>query len=389
MKRKLNVAMFGSGFMGKVHSHAWMTVSKIYDTKVEPVLKVAVGRSEKIKDFAAHWDYEEWCNDYNEVLNRPDIDIIDICTPTFTHKDLAIAAAKAGKHIFCEKPCALTYADCRAMADAANSAGVVHYLNHNYRRVPAVAYAKQLIESGALGTIYHWRGAYLQDWIMSPSFPLTWHLQQEKAGGGPLFDLNSHSIDLARYLIGEVDSVMAINKTFIKERPLPGEKSATFTAGNDNENSVMGKVTVDDASFMILNFENGTLGSQDASRFACGRKNYNDFEIYGSKGAVIFNFERMNELQFLDFTENSLNQGYRTIMVTEYGHPYAGAWWAPGHGIGYENTFVNVMADFLNAVAGGTVIHPNFDDGAATIRILEAAKLSSTAGRLVKVTDIH
>jgi len=254
--------------------------------------------------------------------------------------------------------------------------------------VPAVAYARQLIESGALGTIYHWRGAYLQDWIMSPTFPLTWHLKREAAGAGPLFDLNSHSVDLARYLVGEVATVMAMNRTFITERPLPGERAATFSAGEADSSAPRGPVTVDDASFLLLGFANGALGSQDATRFASGRKNDNEFEIYGSKGAIAFNFERMNELQFLDFTEDPLRQGFRTISTTESGHPYAGAWWAPGHGIGYENTFVNAMADFIQAVITGTEIHPNLSDGAAVIRILEAAMRSSAEGRLVAVNEI-
>ncbi len=387
MAKKLNIAVVGGGFMGKAHSNAWKTAGKFFEMEYEPVLKVSVDSNEAVKGFADHWGYEEFSTKFDEVIARKDIDVVDICTPTFTHKELAVKAANAGKHVFCEKPCAITYAEAKEMLEAAKKAGVVHYLNHNYRRVPAVAYAKQMIEEGKLGTIYHWKGAYLQDWIMDPNFPLTWHLKEETAGGGPLWDLNSHSMDLARFLVGEVESLSAINKTFITERPIPGGSTSTFGAV-EKETTSKGKVTVDDASFLLLNFENGALGSQEGSRFACGRKNYNTFEIYGSKGAVSFNFERMNELQYLDFTQKATEQGFKTIMVTEYAHPYCKAWWAPGHIIGYENTFVHAVADFTDAVTKGTSVSPNFEDGVKNIQILEAAKLSSAKKQVVKVSDI-
>ena len=241
----------------------------------------------------------------------------NIGTPTYLHAPMAIEAAKHGKHVVCEKPCGMNYAECEAMAKAAEEAGVVHYLNHNYRRVPAVAYAKQLIEEGKLGTIYHWRGTYLQDWIMDPEFPKTWHLTEAKAGGGVLFDLGSHAVDLARFLIGEPKSVVSVHETFIKERPLPGANAATFSKGESSGQAEMASVDVDDCAFMTLEFENGAVGSIDVSRFACGRKNFNDFEVYGSKGALKFNFERMSELQYFDFTLPLAEQGYRTILCTE------------------------------------------------------------------------
>ena len=211
------------------------------------------------------------------------------------------------------------------MYEAVEKAGVLHYLNHNYRRTPAIAFAKQLIEAGKIGKIYHWRGTYLQDWITDPNFPLTWHLQQKFAGAGPHYDLNSHSVDIARYLVGEVDSVSAILKTFISERPLPGEGAGTFKAGAAAQES--GKVTVDDAAFMLAEFENGALGAFESSRFANGRKNFNYFEIYGSKGSLLFDLERMNELQYLDLSEPVDEQGFKTILVTNATHPYVAAWW--------------------------------------------------------------
>lgn len=387
-KKKLNVAMIGGGFMGKAHSNAWKRVSEFFDADFQPVLKVIAGNKTRLEDFAERWGYEEVTYDWRTVMERDDIDIVDIGTPTFEHKEMVIAAAKAGKHIVCEKPFTLTYADALEMVAAVEKAGVAHYLNHNYRRAPAVSYAKQLIDEGRIGTIYHWRGTYLQDWITDPNFPLSWQLRKECAGGGPLFDLTSHAVDLARFLIGEPEAVTAVNKTFIKQRPLPGVGATAFTSGTGVSRTEMGNVEVDDASFAIVEFKNGALGSIESSRFAVGRKNYNDFEVYGSKGALKFNLERMNELEFFDFTEPGAEQGYRRILVTENDHPYLSAWWPSGHIIGYEHTFVNAFYDFLNAVAGKDTIKPDFNDGAQIIRILEAIKKSSDEGRRVCIDEI-
>ena len=315
------------------------------------------------------------------------MDIVCVVTTTLMHKEMVVEAAKHGKAIFCEKPVALSYKEACEMADAVNKAGVLNYLNHNYRRVPAVALAKKFIDEGKLGTIYHWRGAYLQDWIMDPNFPLTWHLKKETANAGPLWDLGSHAVDLAQYLIGDISSVMAVNKTFITERPLPGKGAATFTAGK-SESGGTGKVGVEDASFMIAEFANGVLGSFDNTRFAGGRKNQNYFEIYGSKGSLVFDNERMNELQYLNRKDDPNSQGFRNIMVTESTHPYVGAWWAPGHIIGYEHPFVHAMADFLNALKKKKPITPNMDDGKKIIRVLEAALKSNKEERKVAVTEI-
>jgi len=389
MKKKLNIAVLGSGFMGKAHSNAWLMVGKFFDVPFEPVLKVNFGTErEATKEFADRWGYEDISSDWEEIVNRKEIDVIDIATPTYIHKDMALAAVGAGKHVFCEKPCAATYSQAKAMADAVRNTGIVHYLNHNYRRVPAVAFAKEMIDRGELGTIYHWIGTYLQDWIMDPDFPLTWHLQDKYAGGGPLFDLGSHSIDLARFLVGEIESVTAVSKTFIDQRSLPGRGAATFAAG-EGSTGEKGQVTVDDASFLIAEFENGAFGSIGTTRFAGGRKNHNTFEVYGSKGSLRFNFDQMNELQFCNMTESSADQGFKTISVTNAVHPYCSAWWAPGHVIGYENTFFHAVADFLNAVAAGKTIEPNFFDGEKIIRVLEAAKLSNREGRKVNVTEVN
>ena len=388
MSKKINVAMLGTGFMGRAHSNGWLKVAKFFDVPYEPVFKVVFGRNKETTEaFAARWGYESSTQDWREAVSRDDVDIICIGTTTDTHKDIVLEAAKNKKAIFCEKPAAFSYKEACEMADAVGKAGVLNYLNHNYRRVPAVAYAKKLIDEGKLGTIYHWRSEYLQDWIMDPNFPLTWHLKKESANAGPLWDLGSHSVDLAQFLVGDISAVTAISKTFIAERPLPGKGAATFTAGKA-ESSGTGKVTVDDASFIVAEFANGVLGSFDTSRFAGGRKNRNKFEIYGSKGSIAFNFERMNELQYLNREEDTDCQGFRDIIVTQSTHPYAGAWWGPGHLIGYEHAFVHAMADFLNALKDGKPITPNMEDGKKILQVLDAALKSNEEGRKVAVSEI-
>ena len=385
--KTVNVAIIGVGFMGKAHSNAWGQAPKFFKLGLKPVMKVACDPDNNCAhDFADNWGWQECETDWRKVVTRPDIDVIDIVTPTFLHKEIAVAAAENGKHIFCEKPIALSYAAAREMYEAAEKAGVVHYLNHNYRRTPAIAFAKQLIDQGKIGQIFHWRGTYLQDWITDPNFPLTWHLQKKFAGAGPHYDLNSHSVDLARFLVGDVEAVTAMMKTFVTERPLPGKDAGTFKAGSVAADK--GTVTVDDAAFMLAEFENGALGAFEASRFASGRKNYNYFEIYGSKGSLTFNFERMNELQYLNLADPVDEQGFRTLLVTNSTHPYIGAWWPPGHTIGYEHAFVHAVVDFLAAIEKGTKVTPNFYDGMKAMQVLEAAILSSSSGRKVTVSEI-
>jgi len=388
MKKTLNVAMIGGGFMGKAHSSAWLQVNHFFDAPAKVKLKTVVTGKTKLEGFAANWGYEDFSHDWREAVTREDIDIVDIATPTYLHMEIAVAAAKAGKHIVCEKPCALNYGQCLTMADAAEKAGVINFINHNYRRVPAVVYARQLVQEGRIGKIFHWRGAYLQDWIIDPDFPLIWQLRAETAGGGALYDLGSHAVDLSRFIIGEPAAITAVTKTFVKDRPEPGESSVVFSKGEVGKAAKRLPVTVDDAAFMVLEFENGALGSIDASRFCCGRKNFNDFEIYGEKGALKFNFERMNELEFMDFTQPVAEQGYRKILVTEGCHPYMSAWWPSGHLIGYEHTFTNAFYDFLCAIDTGKPMSPDFRDGSKTIRCLEAVKKSSAEGRRVKIEEI-
>ncbi len=387
--KTMNVAIIGTKFMGKAHSNAWLNAPRFFDMGIKPVLKVACGRNEaETQAFADNWGWEEISTNWEEVVKRDDIDIIDISVPTHLHHTIAIAAAENGKHIFCEKPFTFTVKEAHEMYEAAEKAGVVHYLNHNYRRVPAIMLAKRLIDEGEIGRIFHWRGTYLQDWIVDPNFPLTWHLRKETAGSGPHGDLNSHSVDLARFLVGDIKAVSAMMTTFIKERPLPGAGAATFSAG-EGDATEMGEVTVDDAAFMVAEFENGALGSFEASRFAPGRKNFNYFEIYGSKGSLVFNLERLNELQLFKRDDPAYAQGFRTIIATEAGqHDYIAAWWPPGHMIGYEHEFHHGVVDFMKAIETGGKIAPSFYDGLKEVEVLVAAIKSAEEGRKIAISDV-
>ena len=383
--KKLNVGIVGYKFMGKAHSNAWMKAPLFFDIDVHPVMKVACGRHAKpLQEFADRWGWEEIETDWRKMIARDDIDIVDIASPQNTHHEIAIAAAKAGKHIFCEKPQAMTYKQAKEMYEAAEKAGIVHYLNHNYRRCPAVMLAKRLIKEGKIGRIFHWLGEYLQSWIVDPNFPLTWHLRKETAGYGPQGDLNSHMIDLARFLVGEIASVSCMTKQFISERPMPDEvASGTFKAAV--KGTEKGKVGVEDAAFMLAEFDNGALGCFNTTRFAPGRKNYNHFEIYGDRGSLAFNFERMNELQYYSMDDPEYAQGFRTILATESVHDYISGWWPPGHIIGYEHEFVHATLDFMNAILNKTKIEPNFYDGMKGMQLIEAGLESAKTGKVVRI----
>jgi predicted dehydrogenase len=372
MKKKINVAMIGYQFMGRAHSNAWRQVSRFFDTPVEPVMKVVCGRNEDaVKKAAGALGWEESETDWRRIMERDDIDLIDICSPGDAHKSQAIAAAEAKKVVFCEKPLANTLKEAEAMLEAVKKNRVIHMICHNYRRAPAVTLAKQMIEAGEIGDIFHYRGTYLQDWIVDPMFPRVWRLQKSVAGSGALGDIASHSIDLARYLVGEITEVSGLLKTFIKERPMPDNKKQT------------GKVDVDDAALSLVKFRSGAIGSIEGTRFATGRKNYNRFEINGSKGSVVFDLERMNELEV--YKEEGANSGFRTVLATDASHPYFGAWWPPGHIIGYEHTFTHTVYDLLKAVADRKTPTPNFDDGVKNQRVLDAIERSAKSKQWEKV----
>jgi predicted dehydrogenase len=373
-KKKIRIALIGTEFMGRAHANAWRQVVPFFEPELEPILKVVCGRdAAKTEAFARRWGFEEFSTDWRTVVEREDVDVVDLSLPQSLQPEVAIAAAKCGKHIFCEKPMALTAEAAEEMFREAEKANVRHYVNYNYRRSPAVSLAKQIIEEGRIGEIRHWRGAYLQDWLVDPKAPIGWKLKKAHAGYGPHGDLNSHSVDLAHFLVGKIDSVYCQKRTFINERPI---ESGSIT---------MDTVDVDDASQMLVNFDCGALGSFEATRFATGQRNANQFEIFGSQGALRWDLEDLNRLEFYSKEDPSHLRGYRTILVSEPEHPYVGKWWPPGHAIGYEHTFVHAVADFLTAISKGQSISPDFSDGLRVLQVLEAANTSADSGQRVNV----
>ncbi|MCA9236671.1 MAG: Gfo/Idh/MocA family oxidoreductase [Planctomycetales bacterium] len=381
----LNIALIGYKFMGRAHSQAWATVSKFFDLDAQPVMKVVCGRDgAAVSEFAKRWGWQSSCTDWREVVARNDVDVVDISTPGYTHCDIAVAAAQAGKHVFCEKPLAFTLEEARTMRDAAKSAGVKHMVNFNYRRVPAVALAKQMIDAGEIGEVRHARFTYLQDWLVDPQFPMNWRLRADAAGNGAHGDLGSHAIDLARFLVGDIAEVVGMKKTFIEERPAEGTSSGlTAVAGEGTE-----KVTVDDASLFLAKFADGAIGSFEATRMAPGRKNYNRFEINGSKGSLAWCFEDLNYLDFYATDDPGRARGFRRIIATEGEHPYAGAWWPPGHMMGYDHTFSNAAADLVQAIAHDKCASPCFGAGAKCVAVLEAVDKSIESGAWAAVESI-
>jgi predicted dehydrogenase len=369
----VNVALIGYAFMGRAHSNAYRQVTPFFSPRVAPRMKVLCGRSRPQVDSAAkQLGWEEAATEWEAVVRRPDVDVVDICTPGDLHAPIAIAAAKAGKVVFCEKPLANSVKDADRMLAAATKAGVLHMLCHNYRRVPAVMLAKQFIAEGRLGEIRHFRGTYLQDWITDPKLPLLWRFDRTQAGSGALGDIAAHVVDLARFLVGEIAEVSGDLRTFITERPLPDQPKK------------MGQVTVDDAAAAVVRFANGAMGTIEATRVAPGRKNHNRFEINGSKGSVAFDLERMNELDLYLESDAKGTRGFRTILVTESDHPFIKAWWPPGHIIGYEHTFTHTVFDLLEAIADHRLPEPNFVDGVRNQRVLDAIERSAETRRWTK-----
>ncbi|MBW2241178.1 MAG: Gfo/Idh/MocA family oxidoreductase [Deltaproteobacteria bacterium] len=369
--RKLRIAMIGYQFMGRTHSNAWRQVARFFDTPFEPVLQVVCGRNEaEVSAASRKLGFEAHATTWQEVVARDDIDVVDICTPGDSHLPIVLAAAAAGKSILCEKPLANELAEAEQMLGAAQSAGIVHMLCHNYRRAPAVQLAKRLIDEGRLGRIHHYRGTYLQDWIVDPEFPRVWRLEKARAGSGALGDIASHSLDLARFLVGEICEVSGLLETFVAERPL-------------EDGSGRGPVDVDDAALALLRFENGAIGTVEGTRFAPGRKNHNRFEINGSKGSLVFDLERMNELEL--YEEDGSESGFRTILATDPSHPYVAAWWPPGHIIGYEHTFIHTVLDFMRGIEAGRSPEPNFEDGVKNQRLLDTIERSHTNRRWEQV----
>jgi predicted dehydrogenase len=380
---EINIALLGYKFMGKAHSNAYRQVSHFFPGKLTPRMKVICGRDRTGAEAAAkQFGWEEVETNWRKVVERKDIDVIDISTPGNLHHEMGIAAAQAGKHIICEKPLANTLAEAKDMLREVERAGVKHMIMHNYRKIPAVAFAKKLIEGGKIGEMYHYHGAYLQDWIMDPNFPLVWRLEKKFAGSGALGDIGAHAVDLAHYLNSDIQAVTSHVTTFIKERPLVGVGAGSWGAKGTKRK---GRVTVDDDANFLARFKNGSVGVFESSRFCGGRRNYNTFQVYGSKGSLAFNLERMNELEFYDRTEAAPDQGFKTILVTEGAHPYVGNWWPPGHIIGYEHTFVHAIHDFLTCLEKDKMPSPNFRDGVKNQAVLHAVEHSAKSGRWEKV----
>jgi predicted dehydrogenase len=380
----INVALIGHRFMGKAHSNAYRQVRSFFPGKFTPRMKVLCGKApmEELEAAAKIFGWEECDSEWERVIARKDIDVVDVSTPGYLHHPMVIAAARTGKHIFCEKPLANTLAEAKDMLKAVEKAGVKHMVNFSYRRAPAVAFAKRLVEDGRIGEPYHYHGAYLQDWIMDPQFPLVWRLEKKYAGSGALGDIGAHAADLSEYLNGEIQTVTGQMTTFIKERPLATEGEGAWGAKG---HKAKGKVTVDDDTNFLARFKNGSAGVFESSRFGGGRRNFNTFQIYGSKGSLAFNQERMNELEFYDRTEPNEQQGFKTILVTEANHPYTGAWWPPGHIIGYEHLFVNALHDFFTCLETDTMPEPNFRDGVRNQAILDSVERSAKSGRWEKI----
>jgi predicted dehydrogenase len=374
----LGVGMVGYAFMGRAHSQAWRNAGAFFDLERAPGMVALAGRNrEQAAEAAERLGWGAAVTDWRELIKRDDVHIIDICTPGDTHAEIAIAALDAGKHVLCEKPLANTVTEAVAMEEAAARAranGVRAMVAFNYRRVPALALAREMVAEGRLGTIRHVRAQYLQDWIVDPEFPLVWRLDADKAGSGALGDIGAHIIDAAQFVAGDrLTGVSALMETFVKERPLAGVSAGLGAAAGAGR----GTVTVDDAALFIGRFSGGAVGSFEATRFATGRKNAMRLEINGSAGSLAFDFEAMNELSFYDNTEDPRTAGFRRILVTEPVHPYAGAWWPPGHLLGYEHTFTHEVADFLEAIAAGTDPSPSFEDGLQVQRALAAVARSA------------
>ena len=376
----LRIAMIGHGFMGAAHSQGWRVAPRFFDLPSHPEMAVVVGRdAEKTASDAARWGWQESSSDWRSIVERDDIDVVDIVTPGDSHADIAIAALAAGKHVLCEKPLANTVAEAEAMADAARTApnGALAMTGFTYRRVPAAALARDMVAAGRIGRVLQVRAAYLQDWLVDPEVPLTWRMQKEIAGSGSLGDIGAHAIDLSQFVTGlSLTSVSGTVETLVKQRPI--QETSVGLGGKGG--SELGDVTVDDVAHIIGRYDSGVLGTFEATRFATGRKNALRLEVSGTDGALSFDLEDLNSLNFYDNTAPDAERGFTKILVTEPVHPYIPAWWPAGHMLGYEHGFSHQVKDFVESIAAGTQPTPSFDDGLQIQRVLAAVEASSAAG---------
>lgn len=378
MSKPLNIGLVGYGFMGRTHSNAYRKVNQFFEVGRQPVLKAICARSaDKAKAFADNWGWESVETDWRKLVERPDIDVIDIGSPNNTHYEIALAAAAAGKMVLCEKPLAMNGAQAREMTAAIEKAGVPNMVWFNYRRVPSISLAKQVVDEGRIGRPFHYRAQYLQDWTISEDLPLggatLWRLDADVAGSGVSGDLVAHSIDTAMWLNGRITEVTGMTEIFIKERAMQDDPTQRKA------------VTIDDACQFMCRFENGSLGLFESTRYARGRKNYNTFELNGEKASVYFDLEDAHRLQYYDHADADHLHGWRSIHVTGFEHPYMKNWWVPGCSIGYEHTFINALADFLKGLDTGDPVHPNFRDALETQLVLDAVLQSAASGQWVTV----
>ena len=365
---EIGVGLVGYRFMGRAHSNAYRQVARFFDVDPTPRMAALCGRNEAaVSEAAASLGWEGYETDYGRMLERDDIRLVDISSSGDTHHEFALAALEAGKHVFCEKPLANTLPEAREMVEAARRAGTVNMVCHNYRRVPAVQLAKKLVDEGRIGEIRHWRAVFLQDWLLDPRSPLTWRLRKETGGAGTLADLGSHLVDLAHFLVGPITEVVGTAETFVKERPLPG---------TDAEHPEMGEVTVHEAAAFLARFAGGATGTFEVSPLVPGRKARESFEINGSRGSILFDLERINELQVYFEDDPPEISGFRTILVTEPEHPYMEGWWPPGHTLGYEHTFVHTVKDLLDGIKAGKSPAPTFEDGYRSQAVIDAVERS-------------
>ncbi|TDW65495.1 putative dehydrogenase [Curtobacterium sp. PhB25] len=384
-QQRLRIAMVGHGFMGAAHSQAWRTAPRFFDLGVEPEMAMIVGRDpERTEAARVQYGWQAASTDWRAVVADPDIDVVDIVSPGSSHVEIAIAALEAGKHVLCEKPLANTVEQAEAMTAAAAAArahGVRAMVGFSYRRVPAIAFARQLVQDGRIGTVRQVRALYLQDWLADEDGPMTWRLDKELAGSGALGDIGAHAIDLVEHVTGaELTRVSGLLETFVTERPL----LADGVGLSGTASSERGQVTVDDAAFFTARLgggaADGAIGTFEATRYATGRKNGLTLEISGSEGAIQFDLESMNELRLYESSAPAGEQGFRRILVTEPEHPYMAAWWPTGHLIGYEHTFSHQVKDFVEAVVAGTDLSPSFEDGLHVQRVLDAVERSAADG---------
>jgi myo-inositol 2-dehydrogenase/D-chiro-inositol 1-dehydrogenase len=381
MKKNLNIGLVGYGFMGRTHSNAFLQASRFFDVPYQPVLKAVCARNaERVKAFAENWGYTSIETDWRALVNRTDIDLVDIASPNDTHHDIAIAAARAGKMVMCEKPLGRTAAEAEAMVAAVESARVPNMVWYNYRRVPAVVLIKQLIDEGKLGRIFHYRAKFLQDWTISQDLPQggegLWRLDASVAGSGVTGDLLAHCIDTALWLNGSITQVTAMTETFIKER----------------KHNLTGKVEpvgIDDASAFLCRFQNGSLALFEATRYARGHKALYTLEINGEHASAFWDLHDLHRIQWFDHRDEGRLRGWRSIHVTDGDHPYMKRWWVPGLQIGYEHTFIHQVADFLQALGEGQSASPTFRDGLATDYVTDSVLKSATSGRWEQVPSAH